>query len=123
MVEVGQPSTLKARVMNPFKTPTTIHKGEIIGQAEEVEIVDTIALEEDEKLVDELSKIRRNVVGHIEEIHDDNITHSHAREVKDYKNEDIPEHVRDLYNRSIGGRTEKEAKLIRDLLTKYKDTF
>ena len=108
MVEVGQPSTLKARVMNPFKTPTTIHKGEIIGQAEEVEIVDTIALEEDEKLVDELSKIRRIAVGHIEEIQDDDITNSHAREVKELKNEDIPEHVRDLYNRSIGGGLKKK---------------
>lgn len=116
LVDINRSPTCKIRVLNPYSTEVALRQDAEVATAEKIDrIVTTIVEEECEKEKENLSTIKRVTCQQQTEID--------VRGFSKSSKDGIPEHLGDLFNRSVDNKTEVERQMIAALLTKHADTF
>ena len=98
LVNINSGVTCKVRVLNPFSSEVILRQDAEIGKAEKIEeVVSIVAQEENENEGSNLNQIRR--VG---------IRKAHSHSETFLEVDDVPPHLKDLFDRSSADRSETE---------------
>ena len=127
LIDASNPNSIKIRVMNPYSTSAVIKKNEVIGEAEKVDVLLKLADMENEDDMTEYSEIRRIQIEPNGPTTNRNVSIVEEKEVdviNDVGNSiELPDHMIELYEKSIPGRSPEEQEVIKATLYKYRDTF
>ena len=115
LVDINMGTTCKVRVLNPFSQDIILRQDAEIAKAERIDkIVTVVAEEETEEETGNNQSIRR-------------LSTLKKTEVKPTfttaKEEDIPLHLKPLYEKSTKGKSSHEKEVVAGLLVKYSKTF
>jgi hypothetical protein len=114
LVDTEQPKFV--RILNPQDTPVRIFQGTKVATAQVAEKVLDIALEEEEENM--LSNTYVRSIGDVIPAQLNNDTKLSAN-----GNEELPENLQDLYERSIKGLTAEESSIVKKLLNQHAAAF
>ena len=117
LININQSPTCKVRVMNPFPAEVKLRQNAIIGRAEKIERIISVIKDAEHEEVDDLNSVRRI-----------QIAKRKAEEVKGppraaANKRDVPDHLKDMYEKSIKGKSEMEAEVVAGLLVKFQEVF
>ena len=116
LIDVNRRPTCKVRVLNPFPTKVKLWQDAEIGRAEGIEkIVSVISEAEHLEEKDNLGYARHVQIGEAREVN--------RSELEMATKGEVPEHLKSLFDRSTGGKTDHEKAVVAGLLKKYKSTF
>lgn len=122
LVDVNANPTCKIRLLNPFPNAAFVNQDAVLGQAEEIGVLKgVIKREENPAESNNNTYIRRVTVSKETEIK--SVGETSDKSQPDIEIKDIPEHLRDLFLKSIKGRSHEEQQAIANILIKFKDTF
>ena len=117
LVNINRSATSKVRVLNPFPASVKLKQDAVIGKAEKIERVVSIVSEKEHiSEVENLGSIRRIEI--VNEEKEESLS-----SLPRASSEDVPSHVKDLYNMAVKGHTENEAEAIAGLLVKHEHIF
>ena len=116
LIDVNKAPTSKVRILNPFPTETTIRQDAVIGVAERIEsIVSVLQEEEYEEEEENICRIRRLQTGPGSK--------EAIVEIDQASGDEVPEHLRELFQNSTKGKPELEKRIVAGLLVKFQNTF
>ncbi|XP_060586294.1 uncharacterized protein LOC132742031 [Ruditapes philippinarum] len=116
LVDINKDTTCKVRVLNPFSHSVTSRQDAIIGKAEKIEgVCNMIVEKENPNESENLKCIRRVDVASPPDIKD--------MPFKLATEDEVPDHLKELFKRSTKNRTEKEKQAVAALFVKYGNTF
>ena len=120
-------------IFNPSCEPVEIKQDSVIGQAESVSIVQTISKNEDPSQVGNMSMVKRINFWKKTEIKPKTQMSRRAgkwqrkeiarRVHADKPTAPVPEHLRELYEKSIKGKSEEQKRKIHNLLLDHQNVF
>lgn len=117
LVNINRYPTCKVRVMNPFEIQVDLKQQTEIGKAEVIErVVSVITETEDSTNENNYESLRRIQIGNKQQ----NIK---IESLVETNTEDIPEHLRDLFETSTQGKSLKEKQVVASLLKRYESSF
>ncbi|KAH3883837.1 hypothetical protein DPMN_007805 [Dreissena polymorpha] len=117
LVNVNRALTCKVRVLNPFLSNVTLRHDADIGEAEKIEkCTGVIAAEENLEEEGNLAKIRRVQLNNVR-------AHSCSKALPVANENDVPPHLKTLFEQSTVNKTEEEKRVVAGLLVKFSDTF
>ena len=124
LVDINQGCTCKVRILNPFSTDVSIKQDAIVGKAEPIagkpQVIFTKESEEEENNFHMARSIKLLQKG-VEQFQD--VEPASARAVNTDMKPPVPQHLRDLFDRSTKDLNESQKVKVADLLTNYQDTF
>ena len=133
LVTLRKCQTVYIRVLNPFKHNVVLHKGEILGRTEQSEEVISWVNEEDPSESANYSAIRRvkietpevspavRLVGDSHDIGEQNTPF--LRNTVEEMEKTVPEHLKDLYERTVVDKSDSTKVTVAELLTTHSETF
>ena len=128
LADINGAPTAKVRVMNPFKYDVSIKQDTKIGVAELVtETPITLFENIDQSETTNFQSARRlqftnnkdDMINRTNNVSEKNVTQTNI----DRSKVKIPEHLRELYENSIEGKTQEQQDKLADLLVSYQDVF
>ena len=124
LVDVNKVCTCKVRVLNPFPTAISIKQDTTIGNAEPIDgILHVLFQQEDETEETNFHKVRRvNFASRTEAVKQEPEVEI-ARNLMEGQGKSIPDHLKDLVQRSTAELSDIEKEKVADLLGRYQDTF
>ena len=118
LVDIRDQVTNKVRVLNPYPDPAIISQNSVIGRAEQIIGSTTRLFEtEDGSEYQNNVSIRRVKLCESQAINSVQVPQDPCRE------QEIPTHLRTLYERSVQGRNTTECDSVKSLLCKYSHAF
>ena len=126
LVDIKNKVTTSLRIMNPFPNAVSINQDADIARAEQrLGPIKFLAFEESVEDTTRNSAVRRiqvpNKVKY--ETTDVQISNNGVNATKSISTEDMPTHLRDLFQKSTENKTLAEKMEIAEILHKYKDSF
>ena len=133
LVDAANNVMVPVRIFNPSCEPVEIKQDSVIGQAESVSVVQTISKNEDPSQVGNMSIVKRINFQKKTEIKPK--TQMSRRAGKGQRKEitrrvhadkpiaPVPEHLGELYEKSIKGKSEEQKRKIHNLLLDYQNIF
>ena len=116
LVDINRTTTSKVRVLNPLPEEVKLWQDAEIGMAEKIDQVASVITDmEHTTESDNMNRVRR--VGQASEKRSDFASLPRSTEKL------VPEHLRELYDRSSYKKSNAECEIIAGLLVKYSDTF
>ena len=125
--------TVPVRIFNPTCEPVQIKQDSVIGQAESVNIVNTISKSEDPSQVGNMSIVKR--IAFRKKL-EPKLTMTLSRRVSKWQRKGIarrihadeprapvPEHLRELYEKSAKGKSEEQIRKIHNLFLDHQNVF
>jgi transposase InsO family protein len=117
LVTIRGPANAKARIMNPFKKARHLYQDQTVGFASGFkEVCDTLVLEEEASEVDNLGTVRRIKLGNDPEM-------TRRTPSVEKGGPTVPEYLEPLFKDTVEGRPEEEARVIAEMLSRYKGAF
>ena len=114
--------TQQVRVMNPFPTSAYLPQDSVIGFAEPIEQVEVVADHEDEGQFQNFNTIRNIQLGN-----SDSILQAQVKEEDGNRESttdiDVPDHLKELYEECITGRTPEEQQTLAEFFMQFADVF
>ena len=133
LVDAANNVTVPVHIFNPSCELVEIKQDSVIGQAESVSIVQTISKNEDPSQVENMSIVKRINFWKKTEIEPKTQMLRRAgkwqrkeiaRRVHAHKpTAPVPEHLRELYEKSIKGKSEEQKRKIHNLLLDHQNVF
>ena len=133
LVDAANDVTVPVHIFNPSCEPVEIKQDSIIGQAESVSIVQIISKNEDPSQVGNMSIVKRINFRKKTEIKPKTQMSRRAgkwqrREIARRVHADkltapVPEHLRELYEKSTKGKSEEQKRKIHNLLVDHQNVF
>ena len=133
LVDAANNVTVPVRIFNPSCEPVEIKQDSVIGQAESVSVVQTISKNEDPSQVGNMSIVKRINFQKKTEIQPKTQMSRRAskwqrkeiarRVHADKLTAPVPEHLRELYEKSIKGKSEEQKRKIHNLLLDHQNVF
>ncbi|MEW8546417.1 MAG: reverse transcriptase family protein, partial [Candidatus Thiodiazotropha sp.] len=125
LIDINEGCTCKVRILNPFPTSVSIKQDAEVGKAEPIAGNPHVLFQqENEKEENNFNKARRIVIERkTEELHEDPELIGVTRKVEESQVESVPEHLKDLYDRSTENLTKDEKQRVANLLSNHQDTF
>ncbi|MCG8077974.1 MAG: retroviral-like aspartic protease family protein, partial [Candidatus Thiodiazotropha taylori] len=125
LVDINEGCTCKIRVLNSFPTSVSIKQDAEVGQAEPIAGDPHVLFQqESEKEENNFYKVRRiGLEAEKEGFYIDPQSSCVTRKVKEDLLQSVPEHLKDLYDRSTVNLTEDEKQKVASLLCNHQDTF
>ncbi|MCG7868952.1 MAG: DDE-type integrase/transposase/recombinase [Candidatus Thiodiazotropha taylori] len=110
--------------MNPFPTAISIKQDTTVGNAEPIDGTPHVLFQqEDETAETNFHKVRRvNFAGRTEAVKQEHEVEI-GRNLKEGQDKSIPDHLKDLFQRSTVELSDIEKEKVADLLGRYQDTF
>ena len=125
--------TVPVRIFNPTCEPVQIKQDSVIGQAESVNIVNTISKSEDPSQVGNMSIVKRIA---FQKKLEPKLTMPLSRRASNQQRKEIarrihvdeprapvPEHLRELYEKSAKGKSEEQKRKIHNLFLDHQNVF
>ncbi|KAH3850795.1 hypothetical protein DPMN_093268 [Dreissena polymorpha] len=113
LVDINKLATCKVRVLNPMDVEVTLRQNADVGRAELIErIVSVIAEEEPEQVKQKHGKLRK-----VSEVS------STQTKLHQYMDQPIPNHLKDLYEKSVDGKSQEQRRTVAALLCKFSEAF
>ena len=133
LVDAADNVTVPVRIFNPTCEPVQIKQDSVIGQAESVNIVNTISKSEDPSQVENMSIVKR--IAFRKKL-EPRLTMSLSRRASkrqrkkvarrihvDEPRAPVPEHLRELYEKSAKGKSEEQKRKIHNLFLDHQNVF
>ena len=133
LVDAADNVTVPVRIFNPTCEPVQIKQDSVIGQAESVNIVNTISKSEDPSQVGNMSIVKR--IAFRKKL-EPKLTMSLSRRASKWQRKEIarrihadeprapvPEHLRELYEKSVKGKSEEQKRKIHNLFLDHQNVF
>ncbi len=117
LVDINSATTCRIRVLNPFSDEICLRQDAEIASAERIErIVTVVSVEENTTEANNLNNIRRVGIGTARQS-------TASVRIKHVLSEQLPDHLKELHERSTHGKAEHTKQVVAGLLNKYSDTF
>ena len=133
LVDAADNVTVPVRIFNPTCEPVQIKQDSVIGQAESVNIVNTISKSEDPSQVGNMSIVKRIAFRKKFEPKPNTPLSRRAskwqrkeitRRIRaDKPVEPVPEHLRELYEKSAKGKSEEQKRKIHNVFLDHQNVF
>ena len=133
LVDAADNVTVPVRIFNPTCEPVQIKQDSVIGQAESVNIVNTISKSEDPSQVGNMSIVKRIA---FRKNLEPKLTMPLSRRASKWQRKEIarrihadeprapvPEHLRELYEKSAKGKSEEQKRKIHNLFLDHQNIF
>ena len=116
LVNINESPTCKVRILNPFPDGVVIKQDALIGKAEHIDRVVSVIVEAEDTEEDSFDAIRRVQIR-------ENKFEETERDLFKARADEVPEHLKSLFQKSAEGKTESEKGVIAGLLVKHSNTF
>ena len=124
LTNINNACTSKVRLLNPFPTAVSIKQDAVVGQAEPIDgLPKLVVKQENANEADNYTRIRRLQFCKQGSSQADHKVEDKVRYVKESEGVDVPEHLRDLYQRATRGLDAAGKQKVADLLSRFQDTF
>ena len=124
LTNINNACTSKVRLLNPFPTAVSIKQDSVVGQAEPIDgLPKLVVKQENANEEGNYTRIRRLQFCKQGPSQADHKVEDKVRYVKESEGVDVPEHLRDLYQRATRGLDAAGKRKVADLLCRFKDTF
>lgn len=117
LVDINTSPTCKVRILNPHHSEITLRQDAVIGMAEKIERVVSVLQKQENRNED-------SNVCHIKRIQRrQEETNLGENQLPKAKPEDVPVHLKKLFEDSASGKNELEQQMVAGLLVKYQASF
>lgn len=124
LANINNACTGKVRLLNPFPTAVSIKQDAVVGHAEPIDGSPKLVIEqEDREEAENFARVRRIAFCAKEQSRDTQLIQHEVRSTKESGGAEIPDHLRDLYQRATCGLEEAEKQQVESLLVRFQDTF
>ena len=121
LVDVHNNAMGKVRVLNPFEKPVSLKQGTVVGRAERIVGIETVLVNEDDWEQSSDGSVRelrfweqgrpiRKVV-------------AHDQDLERGRSGILPDHLTDLYEKTVRDCSPEESKAMAELLMEYSESF
>lgn len=118
LANVRDNTTIKVRVMNPYPEPVSLKQDSIVGLASPCEDLQSVLCTESS----DVSPLRARRISFNNGSETESVREVHTRDQRP-RSTNLPEHLVELYERTIEGKSPAEAQALFDLLDEFQDSF
>ena len=121
---INSACTGKVRLLNSFPTAVSIKQDAVVWQAEPIDgSPQLVVQQEDSGEVDNYTRVRRIAFRTKEPSQSTQHLQHEVRYTKESREGEVPDHLRDLYQRATCGLDEDEKRQVASLLVRFQHTF
>ena len=121
---INNACTGKVRLLNPFPTAVSVKQDAGVGQAGPIDgLPKLIVPQENAQEAGNFARVRRLQFSQAEQTQAEHMIENKVRYAKESRNIEVPEHLRDLYQRATNGLDAAGKEKVASLLVRFQDTF